>query len=232
MGKSTPKTGRLMNPEPLLYDVFCGAGGCTAGYKRAGFRVIGIDNRPQPHYIGDDFILMDAFEFFERYMAGEYERAVAFHTSPPCQGYSVETPMEYRANHPKLITQTREVLQATGKPYVIENVPNARRYMICPLMLCGSMFGLRVWRHRYFEVWPQIPIMTMTCNHSNIPVLVTGTPRRKGQRRIDPSANLKREAVGIDWMVTKELDNAIPPKYTEFIGHQLIQAIENTKESR
>ena len=34
-----------------------------------------------------------------------------------------------------------------------------------------------------------------------------------------------REAMGIDWMTRKELSQAIPPAYTQFIGGQAIAAM-------
>ena len=73
--------------RPLLYDLFCGAGGCSYGYMLAGFRVIGVDNKPQPRHRGDGFIQMDAFEFLDSYHSGEFEPAVAFHASPLCVCY-------------------------------------------------------------------------------------------------------------------------------------------------
>ena len=136
--------------------------------------------------------------------------------------------MQYRGNHPKLIEPTREALAATGKPFVIENVPGARHELRNPVMFCGSMFGLRVWRHRYFEFHPELFTLMPPCNHSFVPVLVTGTTSRKGCRRVDPPVALRRSAMGIDWpMRVAGLDEAIPPAYTEFIGRQLWQALEN-----
>lgn len=215
--------------RPLMYDVFCGGGGATRGYQEAGFRVIGIDNRSQPHYCGDGFVLMDAFEFFKRYLTGEYKEAIAFHASPPCQRYSECTPMAYRKNHPDLIGKTRDALQATGRPFVIENVENARALLENPVLLCGSMFGLGVWRHRYFEV-SSLTILVPPCNHSNRPTLITGTTRRAPRNggRFEYSAEQCREASGLDWMTRKEMDEAIPPAYTFFIGTHLMEHLKVT----
>ncbi len=208
--------------KPTLLDTFCGAGGCTKGYQRAGFRVTGVDILPQKHYCGDDFFLGDAIEYIQQH-GHEYD---VIHASPPCQAWSVETPARYRGDHPKLIDATRHALLDAGKPFVIENVPNARHELRSSLFLCGSMFGLRVWRHRYFEINPECFCLLPPCDHSLVPVLVTGTPRRRGYPRQDPPVTLRRSAMGIDWpMTTRELDQAIPPTYTEFVGRQLLEVI-------
>ena len=206
-----------------LLDLFCGAGGAGMGYHRAGFEVVGVDIVNQPRY-PFTFIQADALE----YCATHGHEFDVIHASPPCQAWSKETAMQYRGNHPKLIEPTREALAATGKPFVIENVPGARHELRNPVMFCGSMFGLRVWRHRYFEFHPELFTLMPPCNHSFVPVLVTGTTRRKGCRRVDPPVALRRSAMGIDWpMRVAGLDEAIPPAYTEFIGRQLWQALEN-----
>ena len=205
-----------------LLDTFCGAGGAAVGYHRAGFEVVGIDVEPQPHY-PFEFHQADALDYIREH-GHEFD---VIHASPPCQRYSWETPDEYKASHLDLIAPTREVLIATGKPYVIENVAGARGELIFPVMLCGSMFGLGVWRHRYFEVFDgakHLLLLTPPCNHSNVPILVTGTPRRKGYPRRDPSKCQKERAIGIDWMITTELDQAIPPAYTEWLGRRIAEA--------
>jgi DNA (cytosine-5)-methyltransferase 1 len=219
--------------RPLLYDICCCAGGASKGYQNAGFRVIGIDNKPQPHYIGDGFILMDCLEFLDRYLAGEFERADAFHASPPCQEYSMLKSLKSKS-FPKLVEPIRERLIATGKPYAIENVVGAP--LINPLVLCGTMFDLRVQRHRLFETNPEIYFLPFSCNHWG------RTQPRNDKRGESKVACLEKypfltvtghdfrnrdgsKAMGIDWMNNHELAEAIPPAYTEFIGKYLMQII-------
>jgi DNA (cytosine-5)-methyltransferase 1 len=207
--------------KPRLLDLFCGAGGAGMGYHRAGFEVVGVDIRPMPRY-PFEFHQADALE----YLAAHGHEFDAIHASPPCQAYSEETKKIYRANHPDLIAPTRKALKKIGRPYVIENVEAARKHLVTPLMLCGSMFGLNIWRHRYFEVSPIWMMSPATCRHNFAPVLITGTTRRTGYPRVDPPVALRRLAIGIDWMVTDELDEAIPPAYTEYIGNQLMQVLQ------
>lgn len=220
-----------VDARPLLYDLFCKAGGATKGYQMAGFRVIGIDIEPQKNYIGDGFIQMDALEFLRRYLRGEFERADAFHASPPCQRWSDITPAAHRDKHPNLIAPIRNLLKATGKPFVIENVPGARKHLKNPIRLCGSGFGLGIFRHRYFELSGFEILMLPPCQHDFKPVYLTGStgnsksPKGMGIRK-DFSADAKRQASGISWMVTDELDEAIPPAYTHFIGKHLMTAIK------
>ena len=204
--------------RPRLLDLFCGAGGASMGYQRAGFYVVGVDIKPQPHYCGDEFYQADALEF-------PLDGYDAYHASPPCQAYTRLTEKKYRHNHPDLIAYVRLRL-ALHKPFVIENVPDAKDRLWHPIMLCGTMFGLRVYRHRYFEICPEIfNLLTPCCHHKN-PILVSGTTRRKAGR-VENSIKEKREAMGIDWMTGKELDQAIPPAYTEYIGKYLMKAVLN-----
>lgn len=230
-----------MKKPPLLYDVYCGAGGATKGYQMAGFRVIGVDNKPQPRYCGDGFIEMDALVFLDRYITGEYERAAAFHASPPCQGYCRSTNIKgNQNNHERLILPTREKLQAIGKPYIIENVPDARNEIINPIMLCGTMFGLRVRRHRYFECSFNITFAPAMCGcHGK----AGRTGAYRSLSRLDKTPLITvtghnflvaeaRIAMGIDWMIGRELQEAIPPAYTKFIGSHLIEKVDNSSYLR
>jgi len=210
------------------------------GYYLAGFRVIGIDIKDQPRY-PFEFIKMDALEFLDRYIAGEFERAQAFHASPPCQHASTiakqqrqRRPGKY--SHPNLIPPTRGRLVRTGKPYVIENVIGAE--LVTPVEVCGSWFGLNVRRHRLFEsnlalmgtpcchYWQKPRFRSLDKRHSGLAgvVGVHGHINYRGEKII------REHAMGIDWMESDELTQAIPPAYTEFIGKQLMQFLERERE--
>lgn len=220
-----------------LVDLFCKAGGAAEGYRRAGFEVLGIDIEPQPNY-PFEFIQADALAFMDRLLAGgtwEWKGLGlfdAFHASPPCQAYIRSGQVAKDGRHPKLIGPTRKLLEATGKPYVIENVPGAP--LRPDLMLCGSMFGLEVRRHRLFESNMNLPPWTPPCDHSKPITGVYGHPHgqggawRNGKRPMLPSdLPTWSRAMGIDWMTAAELAAAIPPAYTEFVGERLLAAIES-----
>lgn len=207
-------------------DLFCGAGGASMGLHRAGFEVVGVDFRPQPHY-PFEFHQADALTF-------PLDGFDFIWASPPCQAF---TAYKRRPNHvaprENLIPETREKLRRFGAPHVIENVPSA------PLeggfTLCGSMFGLDVRRHREFEA--NFPVLTPPCNHDNgarrFPAATNNKHLRRtvevGVWRI-PLAT-QQAAMGIDWMELKELSQAIPPAYSEFIGRAAIAHIEAEREA-
>lgn len=212
-----------------ILDLFCGAGGAAMGYHWAGFRVVGVDIMQQPRY-PFDFRLGDALSFAKRNGAS----FDAIHASPPCQRYSEVTRKADRENHPDLIHATQILLRDIGKPFVIENVAGARSRLIKPVMLCGSMFGLRCQRHRYFETWPTSfrpgPPRSY-CDHSTPPLLVTtagANSRRRGRYK---SVGHAKEAYGIDWMIGRELAEAIPPAYTEYLGRLLATWIKLHKSA-
>jgi DNA (cytosine-5)-methyltransferase 1 len=203
-----------------LLDLFCGAGGAAMGYHRAGFEVVGVDNRPQKNY-PFEFIQMDAFEALERF--GPHFDAI--HASPPCQGYSVMRNLGWHKDidYPLLIEPIRGRLKALDRPYIIENVMGAK---LDANYLCGAMFNMEFYRHRLFETnffWlsPGHPKHTF---EQGMP----GSPKPRavlmGRRSEYPNHwKLGPEAMGIDWMNKKELTQAIPPAYTEYIGKVLHQ---------
>ena len=200
------------------------------GYHRAGFtEIIGIDHKPMPRY-PFEFVQADVFEWCAENDLSQFD---LIHASPPCQAYSQQTPPEHRGNHPRLIEKTRKVLVGVNADYVIENVQNARKHLLCPVKLCGSMFGLKFWRHRYFECSFTVQL-TPPCCHNFEPVMITGTTRRKPERggRFEYTAQECRDAHDLQWMTRAELDEAIPPAYTEWIGRQFIRHLEHDRGRR
>jgi len=215
--------------KPKLLDLFCGAGGAAMGYHRAGFEVVGVDIKPQPHY-PFEFYQADALEFS---LVG-YD---AYHASPPCQRYSTMTKKWGRQNnHPDLIAVVRDVLSAIGCVYVIENVVGSP--LINPLMLCGTMFGLgsgeyKLRRHRLFEISSGILFPPASCCHTGKALPVYGHAGGKSKRDglTFPGTDTWRGGMGIDWMSGNELAEAIPPAYTEYIGNLLIKEIVANQHS-
>jgi len=215
----------------ILLDLFCGAGGAAMGYHRAGFKVVGVDINPQPHF-PFEFIQADWREPLA-YLPGLWERngeRYFIHASPPCQRYSVMTKKWGRSeNHPDFIAEVREALRAIGCDYVIENVAGAP--LESPIMLCGTMFKLgsgayRLRRHRLFETSFDL-FAPATCNHVGLALPVYGHAggRSKRDGLVFPGTDAWREGMGIDWMTGKELAESIPPAYTEFIGKQIMAAL-------
>ncbi len=207
--------------RPRLLDLFCGAGGAAVGYHRAGFDVVGVDINPQPHY---------PFEFHQGdAMTWSLDGFDAIHASPPCQRYSVATVFHpgRQAQHPDLVDPCREMLEAAGVPWVIENVMGAP--LRNPIMLCGTMFdGLRVYRHRNFESMPSIYWPPMHNWHEHRPAEVGRKVPGHGWMTVAghfSDVKAAGNAMGIDWMTRDELRQAIPPAYTRWIGAQLLSAL-------
>lgn len=220
--------------RPRLLDLYAGAGGAAMGYSRAGFEVVGVDIANQPRY-PFEFHQADALTF-------DTAGFDAIHASPPCQAYSVLRRANLEAEYADLIAPTRALLEVSGVPWVMENVPGAPLHHA--IELCGSMFGLgagerQLRRHRLFET--NFPILQPGCQHRGEAIGVygggpTGRYTLANRTRSDPYARRggyqgtlaeKREAMGIDWMNGAEINQAIPPAYTELIGHQLMQHVRH-----
>lgn len=205
--------------RPRLLDAFCCQGAASKGYMDAGFDVVGVDIDPQPRY-PYSFELGDAVQFI-RDQGHEYD---AIHASPPCQAYSKAQRIQNR-QHPDLISETRAALLATGRPYVIENVEDARRELRNPAMLCGAFFELRTYRHRLFE----------TSFHLELPLHFDHPERTvKMGRAVQPGdyyhavgnfsgVDYIREDMGVPWMNRDGIRECIPPSYAAFIGGQLLE---------
>jgi len=198
-----------------ILDLFCGAGGAAMGLHRAfpQAEIIGIDINEQKHY-PFRFVLTDA-------MIYSLDGFDLIWASPPCQGYSV-TKSVWRREYPKLIPAIRERLQKSGAWYVIENVPGAP--LNNSVTLCGTMFGLNVIRHRLFECNPRIDFPPASCNHHKKVVSAGREPNDRQFHSVTghhSGVQKAREAMGIDWMTQKELSQAVPPAYSEWIGNEL-----------
>ncbi|MGW6971699.1 DNA methylase [Streptomyces sp. NPDC054952] len=220
--------------RPALLDLFCCAGGAAMGYHRAGFGVTGVDIRPRPNY-PFTFIQGDALAVLADLIAsGEIRRFAAVHASPPCQKRCALTigtnnSRGWGGTHVDLVAPTRELLDASGLPYVIEQ-PDGKANVRKDITLCGEQFGLAVLRHRNFELgrWT-----TERPKHPRHRGYVRGW--RHGVYRDGPYVAAYGEgggkatvpeaqaAMGIDWTdVREELTEAIPPAYSEWLGRAFL----------
>lgn len=207
------------------------------GYHRAGFEVVGVDIDPQPRY-PFEFIQHDALTLDPEFLAS----FDAIHASPPCQSYSDLAKRNGNADAwPRLIEPVREMLEGLGVPYIIENVEGAP--LLNPTVLCGTMFpGLRVIRHRLFES----NIELTAPPHGKHPLVFTHDKRKAHYGKLDQNTSFvqvtgggnssianAKAALGIDWMNKRELNESIPPAYTEHLGKALMAAVkQNTRKAQ
>jgi DNA (cytosine-5)-methyltransferase 1 len=216
--------------RPRLLDLFCCAGGAGMGYHRAGFEVVGVDLSPQPRY-PFEFVQADVMTLSMTAPVGWLRSFDAIHASPPCQRYSDLAKRNGNAEAwPDFVAPVRRMLQTSGLPWIIENVEGAP--LIDPVMLCGTMFpGLRVLRHRLFES----NVALTAPPHGKHPLVFTHDKRKAHFGRLNQDeafvqvtggGNCSKAnaaaAMGIDWMTKNELNEALPPAYTEWLGRQLL----------
>ena len=222
---------------PRLLDLFCGVGGASVGYARAGWEVVGVDLAPQPRY-PFPFHQADALE----YPTDGFD---AIHASPPCQPFSLMLRNAGRAtDHPDLVAATREKLAASGLPWIIENVNGAP--LVNPVVLCGASLeltaddvdGRRLFlrRHRAFEspvllLVPPCACRAMLARGYTVGGVYGGGSsahvfrRAKRHGGYRPGAEVRRRLMGIGWGTRDEIAQAIPPAYTELLGRQLLAAV-------
>jgi DNA (cytosine-5)-methyltransferase 1 len=205
-----------------VLDLFCGQGGAARGYHDAGFGVTGVDHVPQPGY-PFTFVLSDALA----YPLGERDPPWSLiHASPPCQAYTSASAKARKSGtaYPDLIPEARVLLEASGIPWIIENVPGS------PLgatgnrviMLCGFSLGLPLARHRRFELSPQLAGIPAPSHRAHA---LTATPH-PATRPLPGEfwtvaghpARAAGDAMGIDWMTSDGLAQAVPPAYTAYLA--------------
>lgn len=226
-----------MNRPPRLKDLFSGAGGCSVGYARAGFDVSGVDIAPHPDY-PFELVVEDALTYLAQ---ADWSTVDAIHASPPCQAKTTMS-NRYRGkggptdDHVNLIAPVREALEATGLPYVIENVCGARPDLRAPILLTGGMFGLRVERPRLFE--SNLPLTAAPARAALDPIGIYGHRQGPDGRRLwtrNDGSSLRaasslaeaQAAMDVPWMTAwEDITEAIPPAYTNWIGLQLLDHIE------
>lgn len=205
-----------------ILDLFCGAGGASMGLHKAfpNAHIFGVDINPQKRYPfnftqGDAMEhTLDGFDFIW--------------VSPPCQAHSRLNGINNKV-YADFIAPMRDRLLVEvpeNIPTIIENVVGAP--LIDPITLCGSMFGLGVWRHRLFET--SFGVVQPKCCHEIVPLPIdvtgTGGPCLKrttsggGLHRKPKNMKQARDVMGIDWMTRKEIVQSIPPAYAEYLGNQ------------
>jgi DNA (cytosine-5)-methyltransferase 1 len=205
-----------------LLDLYCGVGGASVGYARAGFEVTGIDLKHGKRY-PYTYIRADVLEIIKDI---DYLRQFdVIHASPPCQTHSITQHLRNAQGKSTskidLIPQTRQALIESGVNYIIENVPGSP--LIDPVQLCGSSFGLKVRRHRLFE--SNMPIKGSVCNHKlqGRPIGVYGSLNDEIPKggKTATTIDEARKAMDMDWAIWTELVEAIPPAFTQYLGEQI-----------
>jgi|SRR6266516_2559006 len=193
--------------------------------------IIGVDIRPQPRY-PFTFVQSDALEFD----LNGFDFAWA---SPPCQEHTSLRAVTHRIGptletHKDIIVPIRARFERWGGPWIIENVVGAP--LRFSAQLCGMMFGLRTYRHRRFEA----PFMLLAPPHLRH-LLPTGAHRRIGGLSRKQSFEMGiafasvtgncgnycgSKAMGIDWMLGRELAQAIPPAYSRYLAQFIPLPVE------
>ena len=210
-----------------ILDLFAGAGGAAVGYHRAfpDAEIVGVDIVPQPRY-PFTFVQADAMTF-------PLDGFDFIHASPPCQRYSV-TRHTHAKVYPDLVGPVRNRLVANGVPWAMENVVGAP--MPAAFVLCGASFGLKAYdelsgkvlwlrRHRLFESSAFVMPPACACRGKDIGGVYSGGPNNRNPNwnrgGYTPPGAVRKVLMDIGWMTGRQLCEAIPPAYTEFIGHQL-----------
>lgn len=210
-----------------VLTLYSGAGGSGMGYHLAGFRVVGVDIAPQP-WFPFEFIQGDAIEIVMD-IGKDFDFIDA---SPPCQRHSALTKgTNHGRQYADFLPQTRDVLTGLGVPFLIENVAGAP--LRKDLMLCGEMFGLKVIRHRFFEVHGvKVPQPVHKQHRGRVAGMRHGVWYRGPYVAVYGDGGGKgslrdwQDAMGMPWVHDRKgIAEAVPPAYTEYIGKEILRSI-------
>jgi hypothetical protein len=134
---------RPSDAQGLMVDLFCGRGGWTKGFLAQGWRVRGYDLNPQPDYPKEaEFVQADILTL----TAADLADADFICCSSPCEEFSVHCMKHFHPNPKfpemgiKLFNHAREMCEESGKPYVMENVRCAERFVGRSVNHCGPFY--------------------------------------------------------------------------------------------
>ncbi len=250
--------------QTRIADVCCCGGLAADGYAAVfgAAAVSGFDLEPQPDY-PYPFTQVDGIAWMN---TDEPEQFDALHQSWPCQALTtaghLRTAQGGKSKYPNLLTPglalTRE--RWNHKPWILENVDDNQgkaRAIMAPregeslIMLCGSMFGLQVQRHRLFlanfplrqpapapnppGVKSRSKYRDLGCRHHTFPLdPISGKPRPWGVwhvaadsvpdgGRTARDAEHGRQVMGVARSLPwGKLKEGFPPAYTSWVGADLL----------
>jgi hypothetical protein len=127
-----------------MLDLFCGRLGWSKAFLARGWECVGVDLVEPPEIPqGFTFIHRNVLEF-ETLKFGYFNSPFDFIcASSPCEQFSVHGMKNFHPNPPypelgiKLFNHTRAICEASGVPYVMENVRAAEEFVGKAAMRCG-----------------------------------------------------------------------------------------------
>ena len=219
-------------------DLFCGAGGATMGMRAAGFEVTGVDqvarrpDRSLKNPMADKVIICDV-----RRLAAEFLMEFDFvWASPPCQKFSAARRISpSKKPTVNLIPLTRLLIEKSGVPGVIENVPAAP--LRKDFVLTGPMVGEPgMVRKRVFEFVNMPPpppaveicaraadIVSLSGNSAPMAPKVTKSYEKFNAMPRAEQLAWKQRAIGAPWMNWHECNDAVPARYAFLIARHAME---------
>jgi hypothetical protein len=211
------------SPGLKVLDLFCCSGVGAEGYLKHTKNVLGVDIA-RPTFYPATFLQADIRE-----LPLTFVQLFDFvHYSPPCQGYSDTKGLSANKQNYDLdvIPFCRDLALRSGVPSIIENVDTAP--LSRDFVLCGSMFGLGVIRHRVFECVNWLPFHSgLYCDHKRFKnPIITLAGEFKG------SKHAAAVAMGCYPSRTRwELKQGIPPAYCDYIFKVFMRSLTSSPAS-